>query len=113
MENLDITLILDFLVPAAEYQGSLTDNTKESYDSLVWNDNRPKPSWDDIVNQASAVNEHLDNQNRIEELKLLLEKSDHKEFPSYVAKEGEDINTIIEQRVAWRAEIRSLINIDS
>lgn len=51
---MDIALILDKLVPAARYGGSLTDNTKAQYDNLNWEDERNKPSWDDI--QSAWVN---------------------------------------------------------
>lgn len=45
---LDVAAALDFLVHAAEYTGSLTANTKEAYDALNWQDERPKPTWEAI-----------------------------------------------------------------
>lgn len=45
---LDVAAALDFLVHAAEYEGSLTANTKDAYDALNWQDARPKPSWEEI-----------------------------------------------------------------
>jgi hypothetical protein len=51
---MDIALTLDSLVPAAEYGGSLTDNTQHAYDTLVWTDSRPKPTWADLVAVGSV-----------------------------------------------------------
>ena len=42
---IDVALALDALVPAAQYGGSLTDNTEEAYEAIVWEDERAKPSW--------------------------------------------------------------------
>lgn len=49
---MDIALILDHLVPHAQYGGCLTANTQEEFDALRWEDDRPKPSWDVIVANA-------------------------------------------------------------
>tara|TARA_Y100000401_G_C8210955_1_gene168415 strand:+ start:330 stop:620 length:291 start_codon:yes stop_codon:yes gene_type:complete len=43
---MDIPLILDYLVPGAEYFGVPAD--EESYDALTWNDSRSKPTWQEI-----------------------------------------------------------------
>jgi hypothetical protein len=45
---LDIAAALDFLVHAAEYQGAFEINTQAEYDALVWQDERPKPTWEAI-----------------------------------------------------------------
>lgn len=45
---------------------------------------------------------------RERELQSLLDKTDHKEYPSYEAKEGEDLESVIANRKAWRAEIREV-----
>ena len=45
---LDVATALDVLVPAAKYGGSLTANTREAFDALRWEDDRPKPSWADV-----------------------------------------------------------------
>ena len=44
----DVATALETLVPAAKYGGSLTANTREAFDALRWEDDRPKPSWDDV-----------------------------------------------------------------
>lgn len=34
---------------AYDYYGSLTGNKKEDYDNITWNDEREKPSWDELI----------------------------------------------------------------
>lgn len=46
---MDIALALDSLVPGADYRGSLTNNTAEAYDNIFWQDSRPKPAWQTII----------------------------------------------------------------
>lgn len=43
---------LDELVPAAAYEGSLTDDDQAAFDALVWHDERAKPSWSALATQA-------------------------------------------------------------
>lgn len=45
---MDVSIALDRLTPGAIYTGSLTDNTQQSYDEIVWGDERDKPSWEQI-----------------------------------------------------------------
>jgi hypothetical protein len=52
---MDISLALEFIKPNAEYFGSLTDNTQDSYDNLVWLDELPKPTWDEIIAAHESV----------------------------------------------------------
>ncbi len=53
---MDISLILDYLIPNAKYSGSLTPNTKETYDALVWEDERLKPTWEEILQVGAELN---------------------------------------------------------
>ena len=46
----DLALIIDKLVPEAQYTGSTDELSKEVYDDLGWVDERPKPSWNSIKN---------------------------------------------------------------
>jgi len=46
---MDIAIALDLLIPAAEYSGSLTDNSQEAFDALVWTDIRAKPTWAEVL----------------------------------------------------------------
>jgi len=42
---IDVALAIEALLPAAEYFGSTTANTKECFDDLNWQDSRTKPTW--------------------------------------------------------------------
>jgi hypothetical protein len=44
-----IAVALDIIVPAAQYFGSLTANTRAAYDAIEWRDDRAKPTWADIA----------------------------------------------------------------
>lgn len=46
---MDIALVLDRLVPGADYQGSVTANTEEAFNAMRWNDPRPKPTWTEML----------------------------------------------------------------
>ncbi|WP_110995378.1 DUF4376 domain-containing protein [Pseudomonas sichuanensis] len=45
---MDVALALEDLVPAACRGGSLTDNTREQYEALRWEDERPQPTWEQL-----------------------------------------------------------------
>jgi hypothetical protein len=45
---IDVALAIEALLPAAEYFGSTTDNTKKCFDDLNWLDERPKPTWKQV-----------------------------------------------------------------
>jgi hypothetical protein len=46
---MDIALCIEKLIPSAKYGGSVTDNSKKSYDALRWEDERKKPTWEDLL----------------------------------------------------------------
>lgn len=46
---MDVALILDKLVPGAKYSGSLTANTQAAYEAIFWEDEREKPSWEELL----------------------------------------------------------------
>lgn len=46
---MDIALAIENLLLAAKYGGSTTSNTKEQFDALRWEDERPKPTWSEVV----------------------------------------------------------------
>jgi len=48
---MDIALVIDRLVPNAEYAGSASEGTEQSYDSLLWLDSRPQPLWQEILDE--------------------------------------------------------------
>ncbi len=64
---MDIALSLDRLIPGAIYRGSLTDNTQSSFNDLVWEDERQKPSWEEIGIEYAN---YLDEQSQIKEYQL-------------------------------------------
>lgn len=51
---MDIALAVDAITPAAEYYGSVTANTKDAWDAVVWLDTRrAKPTWAEL--EAASV----------------------------------------------------------
>ncbi|NBQ98668.1 MAG: hypothetical protein EBT26_05395 [Microbacteriaceae bacterium] len=58
---MDIALGIEALLPAAQYFGSTTDNTKQSFDDLNWLDERTKPSWVDVQSAYNALPDELKN----------------------------------------------------
>ena len=45
---MDVALCIEKLVPQAKYGGSTTANTKAQFDALRWEDNRKKPTWEEL-----------------------------------------------------------------
>lgn len=58
---IDVALGIQALVPAAEYFGSVTANTKECFDNLNWQDARPKPTWQEVQDAYNALPEEIKN----------------------------------------------------
>lgn len=48
---MDIALIIESLVPAAEYGGSTNENNEACFDALNWLDERPKPTWQECLDE--------------------------------------------------------------
>lgn len=53
---MDVALTIEALVPAAQYFGSVTDNTRESFEALDWRDEREKPTWEQLEGVVNADN---------------------------------------------------------
>ena len=53
---MDVALCIEKLVPAANYGGSTTTNTKTCYDELRWEDKREKPSSEELKAVSDSVN---------------------------------------------------------
>lgn len=69
--NMDVALALDKLIPAAKYRGSLSTNTQEAYNKLIWEDERDKPSWIQIeASNSELVRENI-RQEKIKEIQKL------------------------------------------
>jgi hypothetical protein len=58
---MDIALAIEALVPEAEYFGSTTANTKECFDNLNWQDERTKPTWEEVQEAYDALPEEIKN----------------------------------------------------
>jgi hypothetical protein len=58
---MDIALGIEALLPAAEYFGSTTENTKECFDNLNWQDARPKPTWKQVQDAYKVLPEEIKN----------------------------------------------------
>lgn len=56
---MDIALVLDRLLPAAAYAGSLTANTQEAFDWLTWSDGRAKPTWQQVLDEWDIYSEEV------------------------------------------------------
>ena len=58
---MDIALGIEALLPAAQYFGSTTANTKEVFDGLDWQDERSKPTWKQVQDAYNALPEEIKN----------------------------------------------------
>ena len=58
---MDIALGIEALLPAAEYFGSTTDNTKKAFDDLEWLDERAKPTWTAVQSAYNALPNEVKN----------------------------------------------------
>jgi hypothetical protein len=58
---IDVALGIEALLPAAEYFGSTTANTKQSFDDLNWLDARVKPTWSAVQAAYNALPDEVKN----------------------------------------------------
>jgi len=58
---MDVALGIESLLPAAEYFGSTTANTKQCFDELNWLDEREKPTWTAIQAAYAALPDEVKN----------------------------------------------------
>jgi hypothetical protein len=58
---IDVALAIEALLPAAEYFGSTTANTKECFDDLNWLDERPKPTWKQLEDAYDSLPDAIKN----------------------------------------------------
>ena len=58
--------------------------------------------------QLATEKSIAEKKQRVRELQLHLDNTDHKTFSDYEPKEGESLEAIIANRSAWRSEIRQL-----
>lgn len=52
---MDLALSIEKIYSAAQYGGSTTANTKEAFDKLRWEDERKKPTWQEILNAWEGI----------------------------------------------------------
>jgi hypothetical protein len=58
---MDVALGIEALLPAAEYFGSTTPNTKQCFDDLNWLDARAKPTWAEVQAAYEALPKDSEN----------------------------------------------------
>jgi len=58
---MDVALGIEALLPAAQYFGSTTANTKECFDDLNWQDERVKPTWKQVQEAYAGLPEEITN----------------------------------------------------
>lgn len=47
---MDVALCLHLMAsPQYKYGGSVTENTEASYNAIRWEDERPKPTWQELT----------------------------------------------------------------
>ncbi len=51
---MDLALAIEKIYLDAQYFGSTAENTKDEFDNLNWQDERPKPTWNQIQNSWVA-----------------------------------------------------------
>ena len=63
---IDVALGIEALLPAPQYFGSTTANTKECFDNLNWQDERAKPTWKQVQDAYAALPEEIKNPQKFE-----------------------------------------------
>ena len=63
---IDVALGIEALLPAPQYFGSVTANTKEAFDNLNWQDEREKPTWKQVQDAYAALPEKITNPQKFE-----------------------------------------------
>lgn len=64
---MDIAYAIDGLVPAAKYGGSLADNSQDSFNKMRWEDERRKPSWNELLSYWNATGEDAINTKKFDQ----------------------------------------------
>ena len=63
---IDIAFGFEALLPAPQYFGSTTANTKEAFDNLDWQDEREKPTWKQVQDAYAALPEEIKDPQKFE-----------------------------------------------
>lgn len=56
---IDVALGIEAIYYGAKYFGVTTANTKECFDELNWQDERPKPTWEQVVEAYNQLPEEI------------------------------------------------------
>lgn len=59
---MDVLLTLAALVPSPNFAGVFVENTREEYERITWQDDRPKPSWNDLLAKWPEVEQDIADQ---------------------------------------------------
>lgn len=54
MPPFDLALAIEIIYMAAQYRGPTYYNSKEQWDALLWQDERPQPTWDELQDAWSG-----------------------------------------------------------
>ena len=63
---IDVALGIEALLPAPQYFGSVTENTKQCFDDLNWQDERAKPTWKQVQDAYFSLPEKITNPQKFE-----------------------------------------------
>ena len=106
---MDIARALEIITANARYQKPIVDDSKESYDNLVWLDARPKPKWDELFDAWAKAIEYETIFARVAELKKLLSDSDFRMTQDYYGTMSSEQKLFwTNERQTWRDEIYQL-----
>lgn len=69
---MDIAITIEKLVPTADYFGSVTSNDEAAYAAIQWNDERPKPTWEEILEAYSEIGVEIPSKVTMRQARLAL-----------------------------------------
>lgn len=52
---MDVALAIDLIYKNAIWFNCVTGNTREEFDALRWEDDRPKPTWEELESAWAAA----------------------------------------------------------
>lgn len=102
---MDVALSLGKLIPNAVYSGSLTANTEDVYNNINWQDERAKPSWDDIENAWTELEDAMAKESLATAAQTAIEKSDVTVLRCY-----ENAVTVPSTWQEYRTTLRAIIS---
>ncbi len=77
MENvIDIRTALDQIGTGWKFGGSVTDNTESAWNAVVWEDEREKPSWEELCAAHAGIESKKQKEATSVAAQTALDKSD-------------------------------------